>query len=200
VKLLVVVASVTGRTRRMAEAAAEGAREAGAEVLVRRPEEAQEADLLEADAVLLASAVHMGGIASSMRAFCERMTHLWLQGRLVGKLGAALVSAGDGERGGGELALLSLLANLAEHGMLLVPMHNRGRARADPGAARGRAVPRALAGGVRGPLAAGGLARSISARLRRLRGRRSGCAEAARARPWGTSLACGSLRAPSALA
>jgi NAD(P)H dehydrogenase (quinone) len=125
VKLLIVVASVTGRTRRMAEAAAGGAREAGAQVLVRRAEEAQEADLLEADAVLLASAVHMGGVASSMRAFCERMAHLWLQGRLVGKLGAALVSAGDGERGGGELALVSLLANLAEHGMLLVPMHNR---------------------------------------------------------------------------
>ena len=32
---------------------------------------------------------------------------------------------GDGERGGGELTLLALLAWLAENGMLLVPMHNR---------------------------------------------------------------------------
>lgn len=31
----------------------------------------------------------------------------------------------DGARDGGELALLSLFANLAEHGMLLVPMPNR---------------------------------------------------------------------------
>lgn len=125
VKVLVVVASVTGRTRRMAEAAAEGARAAGAQVLLRTCEDARDADLLEADAVLLASTVHMGGIASSMRAFFERTTHLWLEGRLVGRLGAALVTAGDGEAGGAELALLSLLANLAEHGILLVPMHNR---------------------------------------------------------------------------
>ena len=60
-----------------------------------------------------------------MRAFFERVSHLWMQGTLVGKLGAAFVSAGAGARGGAELTLISLLANLAEHGMLLVPMHNR---------------------------------------------------------------------------
>jgi NAD(P)H dehydrogenase (quinone) len=62
---------------------------------------------------------------SSMRAFFERAAPLWLQGALVGRLGAAFVSVGAGARGGAELALLGLLANLAEHGMLLVPMHNR---------------------------------------------------------------------------
>ena len=30
-----------------------------------------------------------------------------------------------GGRGGGELTLISLVAQLAEHGMLIVPMHNR---------------------------------------------------------------------------
>ena len=44
---------------------------------------------------------------------------------MVGKLGGAFATAGEGERGGTELTLISLLANLAEHGMLLVPMHNR---------------------------------------------------------------------------
>lgn len=124
-KLLIVVASQTGRTRRMADAAAEGARSAGAEVLVRLSADTTDADVTEADAIMLGSGVHMGGIESSMREFFERMAPLWLQGSLVGKLGAAFVSAGEGGRGGGELALLSLLANLAEHGMLLVPMHNR---------------------------------------------------------------------------
>jgi len=38
---------------------------------------------------------------------------------------AAFVSGGLGGRGGAELTLISLLACLAEHGMLLVPMHNR---------------------------------------------------------------------------
>jgi NAD(P)H dehydrogenase (quinone) len=125
VKLLVVVASETGRTRRMAEELAEGAREAGADVVLREASDAEERHLLEADAVVLGSGVHMGGVESSMRAFLERTAPLWIQGRLVGKLGAAFASAGQGGRGGGELALISLLSTLAEHGMLLVPMHNR---------------------------------------------------------------------------
>ncbi len=124
-KVLIVVASQTGRTARMAEAVADGAREAGAEAEVRRAEDARPEELEQADAVILGSGVHMGGIESSMRAFFERAAPLWVQGRLHGKLGAAFVSVGAGARGGGELALLSLLANLAEHGMILVPMHNR---------------------------------------------------------------------------
>ncbi len=124
-RVLVVVASATGRTARLADAVAAGAKEAGAEVLVRRAEEADPEDLVHADAVILGSGIHMGGIESSMRAFFERASHLWLEGRLIGKVGAAFVSAGLGGRGGAELALLSLLANLAEHGMLLVPMPNR---------------------------------------------------------------------------
>jgi NAD(P)H dehydrogenase (quinone) len=125
VNLLVVVASATGRTRRMADALADGAREAGAKVLLRTPEETQDADLLEADAIVLGSGVHMGGVASSMVSLFERAAPLWLAGRLRGKIGAAFVSAGEGERGGGELALLALLSWLAENGILLVPMHNR---------------------------------------------------------------------------
>ncbi len=124
-RVLVVVASQTGRTRRMAEALAEGAREAGAEVVVRDADDAGEAEVLDAAAIVVGSGVHMGGIETPMRAFFERTSPLWLQGRLVGKLGGAFVSAGAGGRGGAELALLSLLAPLAEHGMLLVSMPNR---------------------------------------------------------------------------
>jgi len=124
-KVLVVVASQTGRTAKLADAFAEGARDAGADVEVVRAEDATAEQLEGADAVALGSGVHMGGMESSMRIFFERVAPLWLQGRLVGKLGAAFVSGGSGARGGAELTLISLLANLAEHGMLLVPMHNR---------------------------------------------------------------------------
>lgn len=109
----------------MADAAAEGARAAGAEVVVRSADEAAESELIGSDALMLGSGVHMGGIESSMRRFFERFAHLWLQGALIGRVGAVFASAGEGGRGGGELALLSLLANLAEHGMILVPMPNR---------------------------------------------------------------------------
>jgi NAD(P)H dehydrogenase (quinone) len=124
-RVLVVVASGTGRTRRMAEELAAGAREAGAEVVVRQASDADERHLLEADAVVLGSGTHMGGAEASMRDFFERTAPLWAQGRLRGRLGAAFASAGLGGRGGAELTLISLLACLAEHGLLLVPMHNR---------------------------------------------------------------------------
>jgi NAD(P)H dehydrogenase (quinone) len=124
-RVVIVVASATGRTARMAEAVAEGAKEAGADVALLRAAETTEADVLGADALILGSGVHMGGIESSMRVFFERMAPLWLRGSLVNRVGAAFVTAGAGGRGGAELALLSLLANLAEHGMLLVPMPNR---------------------------------------------------------------------------
>lgn len=124
-RVVVVYASTTGRTRNVAEAVAEGAREAGAEVMLLRAEDAMGDHLLAADAVILGSGVHMAGIASTMRAFFERLAPLWLGGQLTRKLGAAFVTAGQGGEGGGELALISLLANLAEHGMLLVSMPNR---------------------------------------------------------------------------
>jgi NAD(P)H dehydrogenase (quinone) len=124
-RVLVVVASASGRTARLAEAVLDGAREAGADACLRRADECSAAELEAADAVILGSGVHMAGVESSMRSFLERMAPLWLSGALVGKLGAAFVSAGAGGQGGGELALISLLASLAEHGMLLVSMPNR---------------------------------------------------------------------------
>lgn len=124
-RILIVVASQTGRTWRLGEAVAAGARAAGAEAELVRAEDATAAQALAADAIVLGSGVHMAGMESSMRVFFERLAPLWLTGGLIGKVGAAFASAGNGGRGGGELTLISLLANLAEHGMLLVPMHNR---------------------------------------------------------------------------
>lgn len=124
-RIRIVVASATGRTLRMAEAFAEGAREAGAEATVSSARETGEEDLLGADAIVLGSGVHMGGIEGDMRRLFERTAPLWLQGALVGRVGAAFATAGEGGRGGGELALVSLLAYLAENGLVLVPMPNR---------------------------------------------------------------------------
>jgi NAD(P)H dehydrogenase (quinone) len=124
-KILVVIASQTGRTRRMAEAFAEGAREAGSDTELVAADAADPAHVRGCDALVLGSGVHMAGPESSMRAFLERMAPLWMEGALIGKVGAAFVTGGSGGRGGAELTLISLWAALAEHGLLLVPMHNR---------------------------------------------------------------------------
>ena len=104
---------------------AEGAREAGAEVTLRNAPEASLEDAQAADALVLGSGVHMGGVEASMRGFLERTSTAWLAGLFTGKVGAAFVTSGFGARGGAELALLSMWATLAEHGMLLVSMPNR---------------------------------------------------------------------------
>ena len=153
-KMLVVVASQTGRTLRMAEELAAGAREAGAETEVVKAEDA-DADRVEAaDVLVLGTGVHMGGMESSMRVFFERIAPLWMQGRLVGRIGAAFASAGNGGRGGGELALISLWANLAEHGILTIPMHNRLAGYAEGGCHWGPLAWTNPRGGEAGPTAA----------------------------------------------
>ncbi len=152
-RVLVVVASQTGRTRRMAEALAEGARAARADVVLRDAGDVGDDDLLSADAVVVGSGVHMGGIEASMRAFLARTSPLWLQGRLAGKLGAAFVSAGAGGRGGAELALVSLHATLAEHGMLLVSMPSRLEGFAEAGCHWGPMAWTHPRGGTPGPTA-----------------------------------------------
>ena len=124
-RILIVVASDTGRTQRMGEAIAEGARTNTPHVEIVGTTEVHEDQLLGCDALVLGSGVHMGGMESSMRVFFERFATLWMQSRLIGKLGAAFATGGNGGRGGAELTLISLHAFLAEHGLLLVPMHNR---------------------------------------------------------------------------
>jgi NAD(P)H dehydrogenase (quinone) len=137
----------------MGEAFADGAREAGAEAALVAAEEADPAEARACDALVLGSGVHMAGPESSMRAFLERLAPLWLEGALVGKVGAAFATAGTGGRGGAELTLISLWASLAEHGLLLVPMHNRQPHYAEAGCHWGPVAWTQPRGGVAGPTA-----------------------------------------------
>jgi NAD(P)H dehydrogenase (quinone) len=152
-RILIVVASDTGRTQRMAEEVARGAREAGAEVELAPAADAKPEQVQAADALILGSGVHMAGMESSMRDFLERLAPLWMQGALIGKVGAAFATAGNGGRGGAELTLISLFANLAEHGMLLVPMHNRHPHYAEAGCHWGPVAWTTPRGGTPGPTA-----------------------------------------------
>ncbi|MDH4017314.1 MAG: flavodoxin family protein [Actinomycetota bacterium] len=124
-KIVVVVASATGRTRRMAEALVEGAESEGAEVLLLDASEADGEAIADAHALVLGCGVHMAGVPTPMRSFLERLAPQWMAGDFAGKLGAGFVTAGAGARGGGEMALVELLSSLAQHGMLIVSMPSR---------------------------------------------------------------------------
>lgn len=97
-RLLIVYHSFTGGTRQMAEAAAEAAREAdGAEVVVKRADEAEPDDLLGADGYLFATPENLAAIAGVMKAFFDRCYYPVL-GKIEGRPYAAMICAGsDGE-------------------------------------------------------------------------------------------------------
>jgi NAD(P)H dehydrogenase (quinone) len=140
-KVLVLYYSSFGHMEQMAKAAAEGAREAGATVALKRvpelvPEavakashykldqEAPVADPMELenyDAIIVASATRYGAIAAQMKNFLDQTGPLWARGALLNKVGSVMVSTAT-QHGGAEIALLSTQASLQHHGMIIVPL------------------------------------------------------------------------------
>ena len=138
-KVLVLYYSSYGHIEQMAEAIAEGAREAGAEVAIRRvpetvPEEiakanhfkldqkaqvAPIAELAEYDAIIVGTGTRFGRISSQMAAFLDQAGGLWASGALNGKVGAAFASTGS-QHGGQETTLFSIITNLLHFGMTSV--------------------------------------------------------------------------------
>ncbi len=144
VKTAVIYYSATGGTHKLAEAIAEGAREAGSEVRVLKvkelaPEEAIAsnegwgnhiretsnipeatlADLEWADAIVLGSPTRYGGAASQLRQFIDQTGPLWAKGALVDKVGSAFSSAATAH-GGQEATILSLLTTFYHWGSIVV--------------------------------------------------------------------------------
>ena len=143
-KVLVLFHSLYGHIYRMAEAAAEGAREVnGTEVALRRvPEtlndeilkkmgafEAQKVfahipvarmeELAEADAIIFGAPTRFGNMCGQMRQFLDTTGSLWAKGALVGKVGSVFTSSGT-QHGGQESTILSFHTTLLHHGMLIV--------------------------------------------------------------------------------
>ena len=138
-KLLILYYSSYGHIETMAEAIAEGARAAGAEVDVKRvPETAPEAvaraahfkldqaapvatiDELEAyDAIIVGTGTRFGRISSQMAAFLDQAGGLWARGALNGKVGSAFTSSAT-QHGGNETTLFSIITNLLHFGMTIV--------------------------------------------------------------------------------
>lgn len=138
-KVLVLYYSSWGHVEQMAHAAAEGAREAGAEVTVKRvpelvPDEVAEQfhykrdqaaplakpeELAEYDAILFGTPTRYGNMAAQMKNFLDQTGGLWMKGALVGRVGSAFTSTAS-QHGGQETTLTSFHTVLLHHGMVIV--------------------------------------------------------------------------------
>jgi len=138
-KVLVLYYSSYGHIEQMAKAVAEGVRESGATVDIKRvPETAplevaqaahfkldQEApiakieDLADYDAVILGIPTRFGRMPSQMAAFLDQAGGLWLSGKLNGKVGSVFGSTAT-QHGGQETTLFSGITNLLHFGMVIV--------------------------------------------------------------------------------
>ncbi|RAK52720.1 NAD(P)H:quinone oxidoreductase [Phenylobacterium deserti] len=138
-KILILYYSAYGHVERMAEAVAEGARETGAEVDIKRVPElvppevasaahykldqsapvAQVADLEHYDAIVVGCGTRFGRMASQMANFLDQAGGLWARGALHGKVGGAFTSTAT-QHGGQETTLFSIITNLLHFGMVIV--------------------------------------------------------------------------------
>jgi NAD(P)H:quinone oxidoreductase type IV len=143
-RIQVIFYSMYGHVYRMAEAAAAGAREAGAgevslwQVPELVPDEILEksgaavaraafahvpvataTQLAEADAIIFGTPTRFGNMAAQMRNFLDQTGGLWANGALVGKVGSVFASTAS-QHGGQETTLVSFHTTLLHHGMIVV--------------------------------------------------------------------------------
>ena len=114
--ILVVYHSKTGNTEKMALAIAEGAREAGVDVVVKKAKETANDDLLKADGIIVGSPTYYGQMAAEVKAVFDGSVKI--HGKLEGKVGAAFTSSG-GTACGAETTILSILGAMLVHGMIV---------------------------------------------------------------------------------
>lgn len=124
-RILIVYASDYGNTKKMAEAVANGVRSTGAEALLMEADKATKEDLLNSQGLIMGSPVHMGSPDWRVKKFIDTVcSPLWMKDALIGRVGGVFASGGGFGSGGAgvEITLLAMINNLAELGMLFVPL------------------------------------------------------------------------------
>jgi len=116
--LLIVYTSKNGRTGAMVEPIRQGMEYAGVSVLVRTVEEVQWEEMLSAKGVIIGTPVRFGDVDWQIKRLFDVTAFQDYPGPLSGKVGGAFT--GGGRPGGGaELALLSMIHILLNHGMVI---------------------------------------------------------------------------------
>ncbi|KIL40705.1 NAD(P)H:quinone oxidoreductase, type IV [Gordoniibacillus kamchatkensis] len=144
VNLAIVYYSSTGTNYKMAQMAADAAKQAGAEVRVLKVQElAPESviasnpawkahveetkhipvvtpeDIVWADAILFSTPTRFGNIASQMKQFLDTTGGIWFQGKTANKVVSAMTSA-QNAHGGQEMTILSLYTTMYHWGAIVV--------------------------------------------------------------------------------
>ncbi|MGI4808782.1 MAG: NAD(P)H:quinone oxidoreductase [Janthinobacterium lividum] len=137
--ILVLYYSTYGHIEQMADSVAAGAREAGANVDIRRVPEtvphdvvasghfkldqmapvATVAELVNYDAIIVGAPTRYGRMPAQMTSFFDQAGGLWAKGALNGKVGAAFTATAS-QHGGQETTLFSVITNLMHFGMVIV--------------------------------------------------------------------------------
>jgi NAD(P)H dehydrogenase (quinone) len=139
-RVLVLYYSMYGHIEAMAQAVADGAREASAsKVDIKRvpelvPDEvfkkaggkanqaapvAQPGDLANYDAIIFGTPTRFGNMTGQMRNFLDQCGALWVSGALVGKVGSVFTSSAT-QHGGQESTILTFHPTLLHLGMIIV--------------------------------------------------------------------------------
>ncbi len=151
-KVLVLYYSSYGHIETMADAVAQGVRDAGAVAVVKRVPElvpgdvarkagykldqqaefATVAELAGYDAIIFGTPTRFGNMASQMKNFLDQCGGLWFENKLVGKVGSVFTSTGS-QHGGQESTILSVHTVLMHLGMIVVglPYRFKGQMRMD---------------------------------------------------------------------
>jgi NAD(P)H dehydrogenase (quinone) len=144
VNMAIVFYSSTGTNYQLAQWAAEGGREAGAQVKIYKvqelaPQSAIDAnpawkahveatrdipvvtpdDIVQADAIIFSTPTRFGNVASQMKQFLDTTGGIWFQGKTANKVVSAMTSA-QNAHGGQEATILSLYTTMYHWGAIVV--------------------------------------------------------------------------------
>ena len=140
-QVLVIYASKTGNTKKLAEAIAAGVREAGDVVCVVKPvAEVTKEDFLQSDGIIAGSPVYFGSMTAEMKGLFDGF--VGIRQKMGDKVGSVFTTSGD-PTGGKETTMMSMIQAMLIYGMIIVgdPLNATGHyGTACSGAPDGKAI------------------------------------------------------------
>ena len=115
-KALIAYYSRSGNTQDMAELIAEGAKDKGVDVVVKKVQDVEPKELKGYDGIVIGSPTYYGSMAAEVKKLLDESVKF--HGALDGKVGAAFSSAAN-IGGGNETTILDILNAMLIHGMII---------------------------------------------------------------------------------